>query len=304
MKQTKTNRVTYWIRQQQGTLRVLSASRRAHIHIYIDKKQKKLVIGERYERKIKFASRVFLFLSMITSVIAIPPPISIIVSLGLILLEQLFERVIYSFQTMHIVPFPSFDVWKKADFVAMLFARFGEEQPPNVSMVFTNPTYARDVWHFIEAWNYGNEDDRRTNNIRVSIVINNKASAYALFVYPDYDRPSVKASRRKFQKQGKEQQMLVGQMIMCKVFPLKDSGFERVFLPQYKTGEEYIFSCWVLGNPPDVVSGTMKIKKNDLRIIDYAYLTRKDLEYHMAKYRIDWYDSELHKPSMLYVRKD
>jgi hypothetical protein len=301
---TRRNRFTFWVRRSIGSAKVILGRRRKHF--YFDKKQKKIIIGEKYQGKIKFASRFILIISVITSFVAIPPPFSIIVSLGLIMIEQTLERVVYSFTTLHIVPFPDFDTWKKADFTAMIFARFGKNVPPNIGMVFKNETFARDVWKFIEGWNYNNEVDTRTNNIRVSVVINEKAKSYAVFIYPDFDRPSVKASRRRFQKgnENKEQQLIVGQMIMCKVFPLENSGFQKIFLPDYKSGENYVFSCWVLDNPPRITAGTIQIKKNDFKIIKYTELTTKDMEHHMAKYRIDWYDSEPNKPSMFYVRED
>lgn len=297
----KSKRLSYWARRRIGDFKVISARRRKYF--YFDKKLKKIIIGEKYEQKIKLISRLILLISIVSSFFTIPYPMSAIVSLSLIAIEQLLERVVYSFTTLHLVPFPSFDVWKKADFLAMIFAKLGENKPHNIGMVFRNPTFARDVWRFVEGWNYDKEDDTKTNNVRVTLVIHRKAGAYALFVYPDYNRPSVKASRRKFQRnnEGKEQQMLVGQMIMCKIFRLKNSAFEKAFLPNYKTGDKYLFGCWIMNDPPSLVSGTKQLIKNDLKIVNIEDLTKKDLEYHMAKYRLDWYASEDVKPAMFFI---
>jgi hypothetical protein len=300
--QTRLNKTTYWLRRRFGRARIIVNRRRSRI--YFDRKKKKIVIGEQYEKKVRVASRVALLASILTSIFTLPPPYSIFLSLGLIFVEQAIERVIYSFQTLLIVPFPSFEVWEKAHFSNMIFAKYGRNDLHRVGMVFEDARHAKEVWSYIEDWNYGSDDDRATDNISVSIVINRKADAYALFVYPAYERPTVKAAKKQFQKgQGdKEQIMLVGQMIMCRVFSFNNSAFQNVFLPRYKDGDDYIFSCWYMGDPPEVVPGTMQIRKNRLKIIELPELTRKDMEYHMAKYSINWHNPDPDRPSLLYVR--
>lgn len=303
--QTRRIKVIYWLRHRIGRAQMILNRRRSHV--YIDWRKKKIVISERYQKKIKVTSRIILLISVVASFVTLPPPYSVLLSLGLIIIEQLLERVVYSFLSVLIVPFPDFSLWRKANFIAMIFARAGSADLPRVGMAFGDQDAAKEVWSYIEDWNYGSSEDP-DNNVCVSLVVNKKAGAYALFVYPNYFRPTVQAAKEQFQqgKEDKEQQMHVGQMIMCKmimckVFPLKNSGFEKVFLPQYKPGEEYLFECWIMGNPPKGLEGTIQIRKKDLKIIDYDKLTRKDLEYHMAKYSIEWHNPDPNRESMFYV---
>jgi hypothetical protein len=301
MPRTIKHRITYWIRFRLGRVRLFLNRRRSRI--FFDFKKKKIVIGEKYEGKVKSISRFILLLSVIASFVTLKPPVSIIISLLFIVIEQALERVIYSFETRLIVPFPSFNVWKKADYVAVLFAKEGKDRPFFVGMVFKNRDYARQVWSFIEDWNYGCPDDIENNNVCISIIINKKANAYAVFVYPNYHRSTTQSAKKIFQRgsEDKEQLLVVGQMIMCKVFKLGGSMFERMFLPTYSSGEEFIFSCWAMQEQLIPMTETLAIRKNQIKIIDYSKLTTKDIEYHMTRYSIDWVNSGADKPSMMFV---
>jgi len=277
----------YLLRKHLGYVRIILNRRRSHI--YIDLPTKKIVISERYQRKIKIISRLVLLASIITSILALPPPYSFLVSLGTIVIEQLLERIDYSFLSVLIVPFPSFNLWRKANFNAMIFARSDAAGLPRVGMAFSDPGAAKRVWRYIEDWNYGSAEDL-DNNVCVSIVINKKAGAYALFVYPNPARPTTKAAKAQLQngKGSKRQQMHIGQMIICKIFPLNGSGLEKVFLPKYVPGENYLFECWIMGKPARGLKGTLQIRKRNLKLIGHDQLTPNDLEYHMTKYDIQW----------------
>lgn len=257
----------------------------------------KLVLLEKYKVLVNNTSRTILVSSIILSFIALPAPYSTIVSLVLIAIEQIIERVIYSFVTIGVLPFPTMEVWKKANFRAMFFeAEMYHRTTPKIGMLFEDEKATREVFNNIYAWNYGSYVDLGEENICLSFVIDIKNDCYAFFCYPSKNRSTYlrSANEVKAKVQGGEEHIaLVAQMVMCKLFKYSNSGF-KMFQEYYRNGEEYMFFP-VIGDPnnPVKLENIEPITKNRIKVIHRKDLTNHDMEKFMSEYSINWEDKEV-----------
>lgn len=265
----------------------------------------KLVVNAKYTRAVKFISRFVLLMSVVTAFIALPPPVSIFVSLGLIAVEQIIERTIFYFSSLLIVPFPPWKTWKKANFTAMIFG-VGEDpaDPMLVGMAFTDEEAAKEVWSYIEYWAQSEKDYE--NYLNISLIINKKAKSYAFFAYPSFNRPSDEKIRAELGKDDslKDQEHIAmhAQMLIVKVFPLRtNSSLNTVFLPSYKEGDVYAFKPFVYENGNvRHIPNTTSIMKGHIKIRNVNEVTKKDIEYHSVKYDINWRQDDSDVKSSFY----
>lgn len=275
--------------------------------IYVKKKDGRirLVINRKYEQLTKGISRFVLIFSLVFAFITIPAPFSIILSLCLISVEQILERVAFFFITIRVVNFPSCDVWKKANFIAMIYGQPVEKGLPMIiGMAFTDCLAAREVWSFIQSWAVNEQDV--DNNLRISIIINEKAKSYGVFVYPSPERPfnkqfmhdmkNLKANR------GKDHVGYQAQMMIIKVFPMRDdSSFNTVFLKNYKKGFPFIFRPYIFKDgETNHLTGIPGIMKNKIKIKSINDVNRHDREFHSVKYDINWNQDPSLVPQTIY----
>lgn len=269
----------------------------------------KITINERHEKMIKTISRIILFTSIVLSFISLPFPISVIVSLSLILLEQFIERFVYSFVSAKVLmPFPNFDLWNKAEFAAVITGvdRLLRE-PSTIGMFFKNENAGREVFNFISIWNNNlNEDFGEDSRVKVSFVIHPQKNKYAFFVFPNLKKGELKRLME-IQKEklyeGKKPHVLIGAMIMCKLFNYKGSGFE-LFRKYHKNGHPYRFTAFSgSSNPPKELVGVKPIMKNHISILTIDQLNNQHIEKFMCDYNIDWDDNSPIPESLFYFGK-
>jgi hypothetical protein len=272
--------------------------------IRIDSKKKRIAINERYEKLVKIAVRITLLCSFILIFVALPFPVSILVGLAVFFAEQILERVVFSFTVLYIASFPSFELWRKAGFLASYFAISKDKSNVAVvGMIFENRSAAKEVFDVINTWNEGMPEDPN-NDVCVSIVIDERKNKYALFVYPSLERESIKAFQKQSEESAgdKEVNQSVAMMIMCKLFPFQNSGLQRAFLPLYEEGEKFLFGPFVLGEKgfPVPIREAQPIVKYHLKIKKRSELTQSDVEKHMSDYNLDWDDDSPVQPGKIY----
>ena len=82
--------------------------------IRIDRKKKRLILHERYGKAVKYILRVLTIIGIISSILTLPIPLSLILSTLLVLIEQILERAGFMFNTLFIQPIPTPEDLKKA----------------------------------------------------------------------------------------------------------------------------------------------------------------------------------------------
>lgn len=288
---------------------VMSFNRlRMNYGLRLKSKQLKVVIPEKHIGLVKRLSRGVLIFSILFSFAVIPSPYSIIVSLMLIAVEQLLERVVFSYIAAVLIEFPSFELWRRANFLGSFFtSQPGGQTISTVGMFFENEDAAREVFDYVSAWNRGEEDDLGADErVCVSFVINERQDGYSMFVYPNPRQNTVtkyqEALKADEQHRDKEQVALVGMMIMCKVFPSYSTSGFKVFQNHYRARSKYSLAPFVLeAGVPRPIAGARTILKDRIKIRHVEDLTDADVEKGMCDYRIEWYQDEVVPPSQHYV---
>jgi hypothetical protein len=263
--------------------------------VRFQKKHFNIILNEKFEKYIKRMSRFILLANIILVFVILSAPLNIIVAISLICVEQVIERIIFSFKSEFVMPpTPSMGLWRKAGFEAMVLGgHLYRKTPGTVGMYFKNEEAAKEVFQYVYAWNFNkNEDLGEDPYIRITFVINRKKDKYAVFVSPHlpenvFEKLQLKEIEKI--KQGKEPMILVAAMVMCKLFNFKNSGLEQ-FLTFYRDGYLYDFQFYS-GDPHKPRIITPLIRKNHLNIKNIEDLTQKDIELFMCKYNIDWDDN-------------
>lgn len=297
------------IRHRLGRAAILLGRIKHAIYLKKVNGKRRIVVSEKYTKVVKSVLRIILAISIVLSFVAIPAPWSTVVSLALIALEQLLERVGFYYSSLLIVDFPPWDIWRKAGFTAMIFGRGEEDEDPFlVGMAFSDETSARTVWDYIAGWAIDAEDVK--DNLKVSIVINKKAGSYAVFVYPSYGRESGKALKERLESEDgnkeKDHRAFQAQMMIIKVFPLRqNSSLVTLLLPYYKSGKEYQLRPFLYkAGGVRSISETQAITKTHLKIMNVDEVTHKDMEYHSVKYDINWRKDSADIPQSFYYGRE
>ncbi|MCK9569250.1 hypothetical protein M0R72_09955 [Candidatus Pacearchaeota archaeon] len=265
--------------------------------IRIDKKKKRLVLNEKYEKAVKYTLRISTFLGIISSVLTLPIEFSLIISILLVLIEQILEKTIFMFNTLFVQPIPAPEDLKKAEWYAN---RFGfiqgnvADKKFLVGLVFKDKEAGKKIFECISAWNNLETWDME-DNIKLSFIIEDDQN-YSTYLYPSENRKIMKKFWSKIRKNGKQHNKLIYMLIMCKVFPYgKDSSFYK-FKKEYE--DFYLFT--INGKPQEYKQFTLEgfyiengkmipldnppIQKFHLKIKNRKDLTKEDVEYEHGKF--------------------
>ena len=127
------------------------------ISIKWEKHLPRLVLHEKYEKKVKWTLRILASSGILSSIVAFPVwYMGLSLAVLLFLIEQFFERAIFQYTSIYMQPMPDFkydpDEWK-----AMSYA-FPQDPDPRmlnvVGCTFRTSDYARKFFTLLKSWNY------------------------------------------------------------------------------------------------------------------------------------------------------
>lgn len=194
---------------------------RSKFDIVIQDKMPHIKISEKYQSKIKWILRILTIVGIVSSVFAFPTwYYSLIFSLVLFIIEQVFEQIIFTHTIMLVQPLPQ--NWDGSKWTGMIMASNGKDL--FLGFGFSDKNVGTDFFNTLFAWN--EEKDVNDSNIQLSLVQEDKDN-YSVHIYPTAQRTFVRENynlhERNFDKRknaGKELNVLVTQMCFCKVFPM------------------------------------------------------------------------------------
>lgn len=196
----------------------------------------KVVLDERYESFVVWGSRIVTLLGIFTSLLLIPPPFSVIISLALALLDLFFERTALMVQSMFVQPIP--EKWDSDSWQGNLYHY--DDQMWGVGLLFDNEEIARVALETIRAWNY-DEDVDRDKNVEMSFVEMNDGG-YMTYLYPSDERESLREAAKVVEREqiekGKirEHYQNTFQMVMAQDFDNPPGSDFRTFKNHYNGG--------------------------------------------------------------------
>lgn len=194
---------------------------RSKFDIVILDKYPHIKVNEKHEKKVKWVLRVLALIGITSSVIAFSEwYYSLIFSLVLFVVEQIFEQIIFTHAIMLVQPLPN--NWDASKWTGMIVAT--DEKNIFLGFGFSDRTVGMDFFNTLFAWNEDSEIN--TGKIQLSLIQEDENN-YSVNIYPTAERTFVKENFDKqalaFDKKinaGKELNILLVQICFCKVFPI------------------------------------------------------------------------------------
>jgi len=248
----------------------------------------RLVIHEKYEKRVKLISRLIAGAAIATSLLTIPTwYLRLSVALAIFFVELFLERAIFLYTSIYVQPFPDFMI-EGEKWTDMGFA-FPENPTPDqlnvVGPVFSDREYAHKFFELVRDWNYHQSEDT-DNNICLSFIREN-ARQYSVYLYPNLERKSVgqffdvAEEQQKYDKHGKEHQQLVVLMIFCNIFKYgKDLGLKK-FAEIQSNDKPFWLKPFIKEDEEtlSMMNEEKSILKYDFKLADRKQLNKKEIEY-------------------------
>ncbi len=251
----------------------------------------KLIVHEKFEKKIKWTLRILTAIGIGTSIVSLPPVYSLILTLALLGIEQFFEKVLFEYTIFIIQPFPDFEVeynqWLTNGY---LFPNPDYQEEYNLKYHF-GPTYkdreyAINFFEYLMAWNQvTNPTNDLDNNICISFVLEDDNS-YTTYLYANPNRKWLDDMFNQYrktvqlEKYGKNQQSMVMQMIYWKNIKIVEGTlFTKFINEQPQNGEFYFMPFYIENGTPVPIEG-IKILKRHYNYRKRSEINENDIEYH------------------------
>jgi len=268
-----------------------------HIRFELDGWKPKVVLDERYERFVVWGSRTVTVLGILTSLLLIPPPISIVLAVALASLDLFFERISLMVQSMVVQPLP--ETWDSDAWQGNLYQY--DRGMWGIGLLFDDEEIARVALETIRAWNYDENVDQ-DGNIKMSFVELNEGG-YMTYIYPSDERESLKEAAKEVERkqieEGKIREHYQNrfQVIMAQDFDNPSGSHFRRFKDHYE-GDRVMLNTFTTERLVDRGSGPMNglpdefggvesidpISLKEVRIAQESGLERDSVEYQHLKY--------------------
>lgn len=270
----------------------LEISLKSLISVRWEKYFPRLVIHEKYEKKVKWTLRILTCIGILGSLIAFPIwYASLSFAVLLLLIEQFFERAVFEYTSIYVQPLPEFsydpDKWK-----GMSYA-FPQDPDPHllnvVGCAFSTSDYANKFFNLMRSWNY-NEKEDKDNNICLSFIVESE-NEYSVYLYPNPERRTVGEffgeveEERKLEKHGKQHQQLIMHMLFCKIFPYGENSQLKIFITKQRKDRPFWLQPFIMDENGhiDILYDIEPILKYHFKFKNRSELIKKEIEYHHGK---------------------
>lgn len=195
---------------------------RSKFDVVIQEKMPHIKVNEKYEKSVKSILRLLTIIGIASSLIAFSAwHYSLIFSVALFLIEQIFEQIIFTHTIMLVQPLPQ--NWDGSKWTGMIMAT-NDNRDLFLGFGFSDKSVGTDFFNTLFAWN--EERDTNDENIQLTLVQEDREN-YSVHIYPTVQRTFVSKNYELYEKDfdkrknaGKELNVLVTQMCFCKVFPM------------------------------------------------------------------------------------
>lgn len=194
---------------------------RSKFDVVMQNKIPHIKINEKHEKNVKIILRLLTVVGIASSIIAFSTwYYSLIFSLILFFIDQIFEQIIFTKTIMLVQPFPK--NWNGDKWISMLMLL--KNDCLYLGFGFSDMNVGEDFFNTLLEWN----ENSKINNgkIQLSLVQEDRFN-YSVHIYPTMQRDFIKqncvSAEKDFDKRknaGKELDIMVTQMCFCKVFPM------------------------------------------------------------------------------------
>lgn len=209
------NRFRRFLRRMQ----IWNNNRKLKIQLTRNVKIPTIKINEKHEKTIKRIVRTITVIGILISIISFSDwYYSLGVTIVLFIVDQFFEKVLFTYTVMLVQPFPK--KWDGSKWSLMAVGYFEDHYV--LAFGFDSKVVADDFFDTLLSWNDGKTIN--DGDVCLTLVLEN-SNNYSVHVYPLMQRDFVREginrikNEKALEKYGKEQTNLVVQMSFRKVFP-------------------------------------------------------------------------------------
>lgn len=268
---------------------------RSKIDIVIRNRYPHIKINEKYQKKAKWIIRIITFIGISSTVVSFSKwYYSILFSIILFIVEQLFEQIIFSQNILLVQPMPK--LWDGSKWTLMLYGT--NKKSFFLGFGFTDKIIGREFFDTLLAWN--NNELVNRYNIQLTLVQEDKSN-YSVYAYPTIYRDFITSNIKQFEKDfdkkenaGKELSVYVQQLLFCKVFPYTPTCAYNYLIKNHSNIFIQIYdSSMVVNNNPKTHQNVVPIDNRIIIFNDITVCKRKDLSkeknileyYYIPKYK-------------------
>jgi hypothetical protein len=250
----------------------------------------KIHVHEKFEKQVKWILRGLTIIGIGTSILTLEPIQSFLLSIGLLLIEQFFERVIFDYSIFIVQPFPDFKVdlnqWVTNGYLLPASPELQKQYNllNHFGPAYKDKDYAIKFFTYLTSWNQGDNDDK-DDNICLSFVLEDDNS-YTTYLYANPNRKWLDEmfndykESAKYEKYGKEQQSMVMQMIYWKNLDIVEGSWFPIFIKAQPQKGQFFFVPFYMDNKKPIPIDEIKVLKYNYRLRKRADLTKADIEYY------------------------
>jgi hypothetical protein len=247
-----------------------------------------LVLHENHRIPVTWTLRGIALVGLGLSFVYMPGYIGLAISMMIAAVEQLLERSVFLYSSIHVQPMPSF-AYDPAKWTSIAYAVLGSDGAVTshvLGFVFNDTEYASKFFALLRDWNLGDTDDLE-NNVRVSFV--RDQDSYYLWLYPGQSRAPVKASwkalvqRAHHKRENAEPFLITLSPYYCKNFLIRGALIQ--FLSAVAPGDAFQMAAMKTTAAGDVEfdDAITPIWKHNYKIRTKDELTKADFEFALWK---------------------
>lgn len=274
--------------------RIILFRNHLHFKIAIYKKSKfpSVVIHEKYKWVVKVLKYLLTLIGLISAFFTFNSVlIAFLFAIGIFLIIQFFDKIIFSYISLYIHPFPDFELdpekWTASIFGYAKSNTFADFRFI-VGWLFSDEDYAKNIHSLLLQWSYGKHNDVE-KNICLSIVLFN--NSYVFYCYPNPNRKTAKDFFSNVEKQRRQKSLtdllyrFFITIVFGKRFKILEGSYLSTFINDYQSGMPFNFNLMVLGSDgkPRTIDGIEDFIFYDIKVRRKEDLCRSDFEYDLIR---------------------
>jgi hypothetical protein len=267
-----------------------------HLHFKIAVRKRgwfvEVVLHERFKSPVRTSIYILTTIGLISAFFAFPVFVAFLFGLGIFLLSKLFEKTVFSYNSMFVHTLPDFEI----DNDKWIGSHFGYAEDIRnqmrirlVGWTMSDPDYARKVHSLLLRWSYGELKDEG-NNICTSVIVDGDQE-YVFFCYPNLFGHAAADFNKSVEKQRRKTSLtdvhhpLTQFLVFSKRCRITAKSCFPAFRKAYIEGAPFIFSLATEGSggQPERIPDLDDFILFNLKIKNQNELSRKDVEYDLLR---------------------
>jgi len=274
--------------------RIILFGNHLHLKIAIYKQGKfpSVVIHEKYKWIVKSSKYLLTVVSLIAAFFTFNSVlIAFLFGLGIFLVTQFFDKIIFSYTSLYIHPFPEFEL-DPEKWSGSIFGYAKSKTSPDfrfiVGWLFSDEDYAKNIHSLLLQWSYGKYNDEE-RNICLSIILFN--NSYVFYCYPNPNRKTAESFFTNVEKERKQKSLtdLLNRffitIVFGKRFKILKGSYMPTFINNYQSGMPFNFSIMIFGSDgkPRTIDSIDDFIFYDIKVKRKEDLNRSDFEYDLIR---------------------